>query len=117
MRTGQLRWIFHAVPQGTEFGVDTWEDESWQSTGNTNVWTVMSCDEALGMSICPSRRRPTIIMGGNAGATTSLPTAWSRSRRRPELGSGTSSWCIMVYGIMTYPPRRIWPTSRSRGAP
>jgi quinoprotein glucose dehydrogenase len=53
VRTGQQRWIFHAVPQGEEPGVDTWENDSWKHTGNTNVWTVMSCDEQLGYVYLP----------------------------------------------------------------
>jgi quinoprotein glucose dehydrogenase len=53
VRTGQQRWMFHAVPQGGEPGVDTWEHDSWRSTGNTNVWTVMSCDEELGYIYLP----------------------------------------------------------------
>ena len=52
-RTGQLRWMFHAVPQGEEPGVETWENDSWKHTGNTNVWTVMSCDEQLGYVYLP----------------------------------------------------------------
>jgi quinoprotein glucose dehydrogenase len=52
-RTGQLRWTFHAVPQGAEPGVDTWENDSWKQIGNTNVWTVMSCDEQLGYVYLP----------------------------------------------------------------
>jgi quinoprotein glucose dehydrogenase len=53
VRTGQQRWMFHAVPQAGEPGVETWEDNSWQYTGNTNVWTVMSCDEQLGYVYLP----------------------------------------------------------------
>ena len=47
MRTGKPSWIFHTVPQAGEFGNDTWENESWQYTGNTNNWTLMSADEEL----------------------------------------------------------------------
>ena len=53
VRTGQQRWMFHAVPQGEEPGVETWENDSWKHTGNTNVWTVMSCDEQLGYVYLP----------------------------------------------------------------
>jgi quinoprotein glucose dehydrogenase len=53
VRTGQLRWTFHAVPQGDEPGIDTWGNDAWQQTGNTNVWTVMSCDEQLGYVYLP----------------------------------------------------------------
>jgi quinoprotein glucose dehydrogenase len=41
------------VPQGDEPGVETWEDDSWQDAGNTNVWTLRSCDEQLGYVYLP----------------------------------------------------------------
>ncbi len=48
VRTGELKWIFHTIPQEGEFGNETWEDESWKKMGNTNVWSTMSADEELG---------------------------------------------------------------------
>lgn len=54
VRTGKPLWIFHTVPQDKEFGVDTWENESWKYTGNTNVWTLMSADEELGYFYVPT---------------------------------------------------------------
>ena len=65
VRTGQLRWTFHAVPQGDEPGVDTWQDESWKSTGNTNVWTMMSCDETLGFVYLPFSTSTNDYYGGH----------------------------------------------------
>ena len=53
VRTGEQRWIFHTVPQEGELGNDTWEDGSWEYTGNTNVWTIMSADEELGLVYLP----------------------------------------------------------------
>jgi len=29
VRTGTLRWTFHVIPRSGEFGVNTWEDDSW----------------------------------------------------------------------------------------
>ena len=52
-RTGRLLWTFHTVAQAGEFGNDTWEDNSWRYTGNTNVWTVMSADQELGYVYLP----------------------------------------------------------------
>jgi quinoprotein glucose dehydrogenase len=52
-RTGELRWTFHSVPQEGEFGNETWENDSWKYTGNTNVWTLMSADEELGLVYLP----------------------------------------------------------------
>ncbi|MCH8140210.1 MAG: hypothetical protein IH908_01305 [Proteobacteria bacterium] len=54
VRTGAQRWIFHTIPQGDEFGADTWENDSWKYSGNTNVWTVMSADPELGYVYLPT---------------------------------------------------------------
>lgn len=53
VRTGKLRWVFHTVPQAGEVGQETWENGSWQHTGNTNVWSIMSADEELGYIYLP----------------------------------------------------------------
>ena len=51
--TGEMEWIFHTIPQAGEFGNDTWEDGSWEYTGNTNSWTIMSADDELGIVYIP----------------------------------------------------------------
>ena len=53
VRTGELQWTFHTVPQAGEFGNDAWKDDSWTYTGNTNVWTIMSADLELGYIYLP----------------------------------------------------------------
>ena len=53
VNTGELRWTFHNPPEEGEFGVETWEDESWRYTGNANVWTIMSADPELGLVYLP----------------------------------------------------------------
>ncbi len=53
VRTGEQKWIFHTIPQGDEPGVETWENDSWTYSGNTNVWTVMSGDPELGYVYLP----------------------------------------------------------------
>jgi len=53
VRTGRQLWSFHSIPQQGEEGVDTWEDDSWKYSGNTNVWTTMSCDEDRGIVYLP----------------------------------------------------------------
>lgn len=52
-RTGELLWTFHTVPQQGEFGVETWENESWRWVGSTNVWSLMSADPDLGYVYLP----------------------------------------------------------------
>ena len=50
VRTGERSWIFHTIPDGDEFGNDTWQNDSWRYTGNTGVWAQMSIDPELNMA-------------------------------------------------------------------
>ncbi|HIE91551.1 MAG TPA: pyrroloquinoline quinone-dependent dehydrogenase [Acidobacteria bacterium] len=52
-RTGQMKWIFRTIPQGDDFGNDTWQNDSWRYTGHTNVWSMMAADEELGYVYLP----------------------------------------------------------------
>lgn len=51
--TGEIEWRFRTIPQAGEYGNETWEDGSWEYTGNTNSWTIMSADEELGIVYIP----------------------------------------------------------------
>ena len=53
VRTGKELWTFHAVPRPGEVGHETWENGSWEYTGNTNVWSMISADEELGHFYLP----------------------------------------------------------------
>ena len=53
VRTGEQLWTFQSVPQKGEYGNNTWEEGSWEYTGNTNVWTNMSADPELGYVYLP----------------------------------------------------------------
>ena len=54
VRTGERKWIFHTIPQGEEFGADTWHGESWRYSGHSNVWGTMAVDEELGYVYLPT---------------------------------------------------------------
>lgn len=51
--TGELEWMFQTIPQAGEFGNETWEDGSWEYSGSTNSWTIMSADDELGIAYIP----------------------------------------------------------------
>jgi quinoprotein glucose dehydrogenase len=53
VRTGKRLWIFHTIPRPGEYGIDTWEKDSWSDTGNTGVWGQISVDEDLGLVYLP----------------------------------------------------------------
>lgn len=53
VRTGELKWIFHTIPEPGEYGSDTWPADAWQFSGGANVWTLMSADPELGLVYLP----------------------------------------------------------------
>ena len=53
VRTGEQKWIFHTIPGAGEYGVETWLDDSWKYTGNTNAWGPLSADQELGYVYVP----------------------------------------------------------------
>lgn len=65
IRTGALKWTFHTIPHEGEFGVDTWEGESASYSGNTNVWSWMSCDQELGYVYLPVGTPNSDFYGGH----------------------------------------------------
>ncbi|MEX0965220.1 MAG: pyrroloquinoline quinone-dependent dehydrogenase [Pseudohongiellaceae bacterium] len=53
IHSGDLVWTFHTIPQPGEFGNETWQDGSWEYSGHTNVWTLMSADTEAGIVYLP----------------------------------------------------------------
>ena len=53
VRTGARRWTFRTVPQGDDYGNDTWEGDSWRRSGKVSGWTIYSADEELGLLYIP----------------------------------------------------------------
>ncbi|MBL4821764.1 MAG: PQQ-binding-like beta-propeller repeat protein [Gammaproteobacteria bacterium] len=65
VRTGELRWVFHVIPQGGEYGSDTWQDRSWSYTGHAPVWSLFSADEELGLVYMPITSSTNDMYGGH----------------------------------------------------
>jgi quinoprotein glucose dehydrogenase len=65
VRTGKLRWKFHTVPQQGEFGVETWENDSWKYTGHSPVWSMFSADTELGYVYMPVTAPTSDMYGGH----------------------------------------------------
>ena len=49
VNSGQMRWIFHTIPQPGEFGYETWSKNSYEISGGANAWAGLSIDPKLGM--------------------------------------------------------------------
>jgi quinoprotein glucose dehydrogenase len=51
--TGELRWVFHAIPHQGEFGADTWPAGAWRTAGGVHNWSELTVDEANGIAFIP----------------------------------------------------------------
>ena len=48
-RTGEMKWIFHTIPQPGEFGYNTWNEDSYKKVGGCNAWSGLSLDNKRGI--------------------------------------------------------------------
>ena len=65
VKTGKLRWTFKVIPREGEFGIDTWENRSWEYTGAANAWTNLTADEELGYIYLPLTSPTSDMYGGH----------------------------------------------------
>jgi quinoprotein glucose dehydrogenase len=63
--TGALKWRFDSIPKEGEFGNDTWENDAWKFTGNTNVWSLMTADPETGYIYLPFGTPTSDYYGGH----------------------------------------------------
>ncbi len=62
--TGELKWRFNTIPQEGEEFTETWENDSWRTAGNTNVWTFMAADAEAGIVYLPTSTPTNDYWGG-----------------------------------------------------
>ena len=100
VRTGKLLWRFDMMPGPGEFGHETWENGSWNWTGNTGVWTEMSADLEAGLVYLPGES-PTIDAYGGNRLGTGL---FAESLVAVDLKTGKRKWHYQVvhHGIWDY---------------
>ena len=64
-RTGDTKWTFRTVPQADDFGAESWQNESWRYSGNTNAWATFAVDDALGYIYVPTGTATSDYYGGH----------------------------------------------------
>ena len=65
VRTGELKWIFHTIPQPGETGFESWEDSiAYKHIGGANSWSGFSLDEARGLLFAPTGSASFDFYGG-----------------------------------------------------
>ncbi len=65
VKSGKQLWRFNTIPGPGEFGNDTWENGSWEWSGNTGVWTQISVDPEAGLVYLPVETPTIDEYGGN----------------------------------------------------
>jgi quinoprotein glucose dehydrogenase len=65
VETGDHKWTFNTIPVAGEYGVETWENDSWVNTGAANAWSMMSGDEELGYVYAPTGTPANDFYGGH----------------------------------------------------
>lgn len=89
VHNGQLKWIFHTIPQPGEDGYDSWNDKAaWQHTGGANAWAGFSLDEEKGILYAPVGSATDDFYGG----------------KRP--GNNLFANCVLALDAAT--GKRIW---------
>lgn len=64
-RTGKLKWRFNTIPQKGEYGNETWLNDSWVYSGNTNAWSLLTADHELGYVYLPIGTPSSDYYGGH----------------------------------------------------
>ena len=100
--TGELRWTFHTIPQPGEYGHETWEDGSWEYTGNAAVWTALSADPELGYVYLPVELGTGDYYGGHRLGDN----LFSQSIVALDAATGERVWHFQTvrHGIWDYDP-------------
>ncbi len=65
-KTGAFLWKFNVIPQPGEYGHETWENDSWQYTGDISSWAPISADPELGLVYIPTNGRTIDYYGGHS---------------------------------------------------
>ena len=53
IETGELEWVFHAIPHPGEFGYDTWPENAWRTAGGVHNWSELTVDPDNGIAFIP----------------------------------------------------------------
>lgn len=67
IRTGEVEWVFHTIPQPGELGYETWPEDAYKNTevGGANNWAGMAVDRERGIVYVPTGSAAYDFYGGN----------------------------------------------------
>src|SRR5215467_1007833 len=88
VRTGKQVWRFNTIPYPGEPGNETWENGSWEWTGNVGVWTQITVDPEAGLVYLPVETPTLDEYGGNRPGNN----LYAESLVAVDLKTGVKKW-------------------------
>ena len=88
VKTGKQIWRFNTIPMPGEFGNETWENGSWEWSGNVGVWTQISVDPEAGIAYLPVETPTIDEYGGNRPGNN----LFAESLVAVDLKTGVRKW-------------------------
>ncbi|MCZ0936457.1 MAG: PQQ-binding-like beta-propeller repeat protein [Gemmatimonadetes bacterium] len=101
-RTGEQLWTFRTIPQPGDPGHETWEEGSWDYTGNAAVWTPFTADLDLGYVYLPVEAGTGDYYGGHRPGDN----LYSQSLVCVDASTGEVVWYFQTvhHGIWDFDP-------------
>jgi len=65
VHTGELKWVFHVVPEKGEFGYETWPEKDHERFGGAHNWSESTIDTEAGVIYIPTGSPRLDWYGGN----------------------------------------------------
>jgi glucose dehydrogenase len=97
-KTGKELWRFNTIPYPGQLGNETWENGSWEWTGNVGVWTQITVDPEAGLVYLPVETPTIDTYGGNRPGNN----LFAESLVAVDLKTGVRKW---HYQLVHHP---IW---------
>jgi quinoprotein glucose dehydrogenase len=92
VRTGEIRWTFHTIPQPGEFGHETWPENAWTYSGGANSWSGMALDRERGIVYVPTGSASADFYGENRAGDN----LFANSLIALDAGTGKRLWHYQV---------------------
>src|SRR6185295_8751744 len=88
VRTGNQIWRFNTIPYPGQFGNETWENGSWEWSGNVGVWSQITVDPEAGLVYLPVETPTIDEYGGNRPGNN----LFAESLVAVDLKTGARKW-------------------------
>jgi glucose dehydrogenase len=88
VKTGKQIWRFNTIPYPGQFGNETWENGSWEWSGNVGVWSQITVDPEAGLVYLPVETPTIDEYGGNRPGNN----LFAESLVAVDLKTGVRKW-------------------------